>query len=165
MKLVREHINEAKFTDILKPLSKEQILDDLSHFSKEEKNEKLVFAASNENIKVVEMLLKAGADVNTKGFYSCTPLILASINGHINIVKLLLKAGANVNAKEDNGTTCLMKASLYGYKDIVKLLLKAGADVNANDKAGNTAWGWASSKGIVELLKKYGAKYPWISTR
>jgi len=37
MKLVREYINEVKLTDIIRPLSDKQILDDIKHMSQEEK--------------------------------------------------------------------------------------------------------------------------------
>ena len=49
----------------------------------------------------LDMLIKAGADVNWSGTYVDTPLILAAHRGFIKCVKLLLEAGADVNMTSD----------------------------------------------------------------
>ncbi|PSN59255.1 purine and uridine phosphorylase [Corynespora cassiicola Philippines] len=62
---------------------------------------------------IVELLVKAGADVNAQG--------------HKDIVELLVKAGADVNAQGGKYGNALQAASARGHKDIVELLRKAGA--------------------------------------
>ena len=42
------------------------------------------------SVEAAEVLIKAGAGVNTKGYNGNTPLILAADRGHTGIAKLLL---------------------------------------------------------------------------
>ena len=55
--------------------------------------------------QMVELLIKAGADVNIKTEFGYTPLLIAARNGHIYITEALLKAGADVNAVSPTGKT------------------------------------------------------------
>ena len=57
---------------------------------------------------MVTILLKAGAEVNTKDKMGATALMVAAQNGHIEIVYTLLKVGAEVNAKYNEGGTALI---------------------------------------------------------
>jgi ankyrin repeat protein len=55
-------------------------------------------AAMNGQEAVVKLLLERGADIDSDGKYSQTPLSLAARNGHEVVVKLLLERGADVNS-------------------------------------------------------------------
>jgi len=89
-----------------------------------------------ENIKLVEALLAAGADVNytfskdmkPSELAGRTTLMAASLMGNTESVKNLLAAGVDVNHTEDRGTTALMFAAANGYAEIVQILLENGAD-------------------------------------
>jgi len=120
-KLVKENID-----DLLRPKSKEDIIRGLSKLTKEEKNIMLINASREGYKKIVELLLKVGADVNAKNFYGSTPLIYASMNGNIDIVKMLIEVGVDVNAKNKFGNTALMCASFNGHKKVVDLLKRYG---------------------------------------
>ena len=120
-------VYESLVGDVLKPKTRDQIINDLSKLSQEDKNIKLLGASENGQKDVVELLLLAGADVNAIDMYGWTPLIGASRYGHKDIVELLLKGGADVNAIDKYGRTPLILASWYGRKDIVTLLKKYGA--------------------------------------
>ena len=48
--------------------------------------------------EVVDLLIRAGAQVEAKNVYGVTPLALASAQGNTPIVERLLAAGANPNA-------------------------------------------------------------------
>ena len=67
----------------------------------------IFWAAVHGHRKVVEVLLKKGANVNVKGLGGITALIGAAQNGHREVVELLLKKGANVNADMEGGITAL----------------------------------------------------------
>lgn len=54
----------------------------------------LMKAAEYGHVKVVKLLLEAGADVNEKTGGGFTPLILAAENGHVEVVDLLMKKPA-----------------------------------------------------------------------
>ena len=60
-------------------------------------------AAHQGNRRAVELLLKAGIDVNLLGDMGCTPLHYASMKGHKDIIQLLMKHGAATNIKNDFG--------------------------------------------------------------
>jgi ankyrin repeat protein len=75
--------------------------------------------------EIVEILIKAGADVNQES-NGWTPLFLASYNNNIPIVRVLLANGANVNHKEYEKTP-LSAACTMGNLEIVKLLVSNGA--------------------------------------
>lgn len=99
---------------------------------------------------MVELLIKAGADVKAKGYEGRTALMHAADK---DTAELLIKAGADVNAKDDNGWTALMEAAYSGYKDVAELLIKSGAD-------SRMAFAWAvkeSRSDAVELLINAGA--------
>jgi len=91
-------------------------------------NSALVVAASANDFKQVQNLLKKGADVNARtGKFAETALTEASAGGHLDVVRLLLEKGADVNAKTTFGHTALMEASEMGHTEIVELLKAHGA--------------------------------------
>ena len=59
-----------------------------------------MFAVRKGDMRTVQALLAAGADVNEKrpGDFA-TPLLVAIINGHEDLVDLLLDKGADPNAE------------------------------------------------------------------
>ena len=53
-----------------------------------------MFAAHNDNVEVVRLLLSKGADVNAKNSDGDTALTDAAKKGHVGVVVLLRQAGA-----------------------------------------------------------------------
>ena len=85
----------------------------------------------NNDIRAVNLLLKANANPNLQTKNGRTPLFIASQKGHTDIVYLLLKASANPNLQYfEDGSTPLYIASQNGHTEIISLLLKANADPN-----------------------------------
>ncbi len=120
----------------------------------------LMFAVFKGHTKMVDLLIKAQADVNVEDNNGYAALIIAVLNGHTKIVDLLIKAQADVNAKTYQGITALMWTAFNGNTEIAELLIKAQADVNIQDNNGYTALAIATIKGhtkVVELLIKAGA--------
>ncbi len=77
-------------------------------------------------IKVIQELLKAGADIEAKNEKGNTPLIHAALIGEPEAVRALVKAGANIEAKSKDGVTAFvwwkgLKNNPH-YKEILKLL-------------------------------------------
>ena len=68
----------------------------------------LAFAAQNSDLNMLQLLVKAGADVNLpSGEDEMTPLMYAGPQNSIETVKLLLDNGALVNARNRHGMTVL----------------------------------------------------------
>lgn len=93
--------------------------------------------------KIVDLLLKNGADLTERGEeLGVSPLILAVNTGNREVVELLVSRGARVNAKDDRGWTALHEACNCSDSPsnmlIVDLLLRHGADVRAEDAKGQT---------------------------
>ena len=63
-------------------------------------------ALGNENPKVIESLLRAGADIEERNILGHTPLMwAASKNKNPEVIETLLRAGANAKAKDKKGKT------------------------------------------------------------
>jgi ankyrin repeat protein len=121
----------------------------------------LHWAAQRNDLKLVELLLAAGANAKAATRYNITPLYFACLNGNVAIAERLLKAGADPNGTSQEGQTTVMTAALSGKPDVVKLLLSKGAKVDAVEPfRGQTALMWAASEGnaaAVEMLIEFGA--------
>ena len=109
----------------------------------------LIKASQKGNIKIMGLLLNAGADVHQTDRNGYSSLMCAAYYGHEECVDLLLKAGADVNTGDRHYYTAAIYASQKGHDKCVKLLLKAGADVNAHN---NSALFYAVSKGYYKAL-------------
>ena len=67
-------------------------------------------AASCGDTKRLDILIRAGANVNKADSFGNTALILAVLSGWDNCVKRLIQAGADVNVTNRFRHTALMKA-------------------------------------------------------
>ena len=119
-------------------------------------------AASRKNhLKVMQSLLRHGADVNAQGQCGRTPLLFASEWGYLEVVRCLLEHGADANAKDPVGDwTALSLAAYTGHSEVVQVLLKHDVDTNARDSSGWTPLHIATFCGrvdIVRLLLNHGA--------
>ena len=112
-------------------------------------------AASRRNhLKIVQSLLKLGADVNAPGLWGRTPLLFAAVKEHLEVVLWLLEHGAEVNAKDKGDSwTSLHLAAWYGHYEISRALLKHNANTTARDKSGRTPLHLACSEGHVEIVR------------
>ena len=115
----------------------------------------------NQNLKLVKVLVKLGADVNLKsGCCQVTPLHLAvaSYSGEqaVDIAGFLIDCGANVNAVDRSGDTPLTLMLRFcgatDYKQVMDLLLLKKADINHANNLGYTALHYASLNNDVEAV-------------
>jgi ankyrin repeat protein len=129
----------------------------------------LHWAAHRNDAPMVELLLRAGADVRASNRYGVTPLSLACENGSAEIVERLVKAGADPNVALRDGETALMTAARTGNAAAMKALLAGGADVNAREaRRGQSALMWAANENnsaAVRALVTAGADVHARSSR
>ncbi len=117
-------------------------------------------SAAQSFTNTVEMLLRAGADVNAVNKEHRSSLLLATMHGNTDVVKALLQAGADANHADRRQRTSLIYASETGRKEMVRLLLDAGCNVNAADENQMTSLMLANRYGhhkIIELFVETGA--------
>ncbi|KAK4462676.1 hypothetical protein QBC42DRAFT_326720 [Cladorrhinum samala] len=80
------------------------------------------------NLKMVDVLLDVGADINAAAAadFGATALQYASIGGHLKLAARLLDAGAHINANraERWGTTAIQGAAEFGRLEMMHLLLR-----------------------------------------
>jgi hypothetical protein len=98
--------------------------------SKHSDGSEICIASSYGQLKVVQLLVENGADVNTPSELHGPPLVAASAAGHKSIIRFLLENGADVNARGGRYGSALHAALAEGCEQIVQLLIKHGADVN-----------------------------------
>jgi ankyrin repeat protein len=78
------------------------------------------------HMKIAELLISRGAEVDVKDSFRATPLHRASREGHKNISELLINKNANVNAIDVYGGTPLDFAISSNHPEIADLLRKRG---------------------------------------
>src|SRR5699024_2271659 len=119
--------------------------------TEESKESALLMACAAGSLEVVNLLIKAGADIELG---ANTPLIEAAQEGHYPIVERLLQADAIINATNSSGDTALALAAENGHIDIVRLLIACGADVDGSSQkiGGRTALMKAVQAGRLEIV-------------
>lgn len=89
--------------------------------------------------KVVEVLVKFGASVQSADELQNTPLTVAVLSNNLNAAKRLLELGADLNATSRPGWTALHEAAWQGSEPLVRWLTTHGALVDAVTGDGSTA--------------------------
>jgi hypothetical protein len=120
------------------------------------------------HVRVLQLLLLCGVDVDVRGLCDQTPLHFASIGGHLDVVRYLLihDADPNLQAKSNCDKTPLHRAAVSGNADIVQVLLEHNADSNSRGDLDWTPLHHASRRSynpkgdyprVVQLLLKHNA--------
>uniref|UniRef100_A0A8C7A893 Ankyrin repeat domain-containing protein 6 n=1 Tax=Neovison vison TaxID=452646 RepID=A0A8C7A893_NEOVI len=99
----------------------------------------LHLAANKGHLSVVQILLKAGCDLDVQDDGDQTALHRATVVGNTDVIAALIQEGCALDRQDKDGNTALHEASWHGFSQSAKLLVKAGANVLAKNKAGNTA--------------------------
>ena len=110
---------------------------------------------------VCQVLIDAGADIETKDDTGRSPLHWACRSGALAVVKLLVKAGAGVRVTDNKGYTCLIRASYHGHTETVRYLVGLPqVDLSNKNNHGCTALHCAADQkhaDVVEVLIDAGA--------
>ena len=96
----------------------------------------LTEAIKGGDLRIIEMLIEAGAKPTSRNFSGKGPLHLAAFIGNSRVVTTLLANGAPVDTTDNSGRTALHWAARK-HEHTTEMLLKKGADVNIANKDGN----------------------------
>ena len=145
----------------------------------------LHWAASSDDVAVIDALLDAGADIEARGAVigGGTPMADATAFGQWNAARRLLERGAattmweasalglldrvqagfaaDPRSSEDDATACLWGACHGGHRDVAAFLFEHGADPNWigwDDLAALDVAERAEAPDVVEWLRSVGAK-------
>jgi len=111
-------------------------------------------ACKSKNLEIAAILLKHGADPNTRDKQGNTALHNAANTAQFETLKFLCENGADLSAVNDQGETPLMRA-LSGFKNqecIAYLIKKTGLDLDQKNAEGRTALHDLVLKGSADIL-------------
>ncbi|XP_076341142.1 rabankyrin-5-like [Tachypleus tridentatus] len=153
--LVKNCVYDGKFSPEMEELLQSLVADsDLT--MKDHRGETALHRAAgakNQHHRPLEILVKAGADLDVQNDLGLTPLMCAVDTGSTEVARVLIDFGTDTNLSDRNGQTSLHYAAYKNLPDIVKYLLHHGCDVNALDINGDSALHLASSKGNTSVVQ------------
>ena len=119
-------------------------------------------SAENPNAKVIDVLVRAGADTAVRDGYGQTVLMVAAKRGLAKeIIMSLLKAGADANVQDNSGLSALMLAARnHVCSDVIASLLRAGAEIGARDSEGHDAV-WHAQHPLVGAVDEEAVRVLW----
>ena len=95
------------------------------------------YACIASDVKLVEYLVKKGADLKSTDNKNVNCLMAAAWSGSVKICEMAIKAGVDINAVNSSGEHVLHGAIRQGYNvnqnrlHVIDFLVKAGANVNS----------------------------------
>jgi len=180
--ILEHYIMDNKFIINLLLMKKQQISSSSDNLSKRinkeykkinidemdnEGNSAFLLACDHRNEKIINLLLKFGANVNALDAFKETPLMQSCRNGNFIRSQYLIQYGASIKMTDFFLNTPLALACKYGHYEIAELLLKNGANINARNINGDTPMNLScislffdpehKTYRIVKLLLEYGA--------
>jgi ankyrin repeat protein len=111
----------------------------------------LDFAVKEGNLEIVELLLKAGADLSVEHTEK-HPILIAAEQDNVEAIDLLLRYGASPNIRDVDGWTSLHLAVEWDSIDLLELLIHYGADVELANQDGDTPLHIAAYHGFTRSL-------------
>ncbi|HWL61475.1 MAG TPA: ankyrin repeat domain-containing protein [Steroidobacteraceae bacterium] len=115
-------------------------------------------ASLNNDLPLMRLLLKHGADPLLKTYHGSSPLMAAAGVGwvrgqtfipggeaaQLEAVKMLVELGADVNEANDMGLVAVHGAAFRWSDNVISYLVDHGARLDIKDKVGRTAYTWAA---------------------
>lgn len=84
---------------------------------------------------MVELLVRAGANINAANKESVTPLIISAYRGYTRICQYLLRdVRICVDFQDNTRKTALMLACYQGHRVIAETLIQRGSNINITDQ-------------------------------
>ena len=121
------------------------------------KDQALIVAAQQGDLRVIEYLLKNGATIEATDSREMTPILIAAERGDRALVMRLVDLGASVNRKDEKGRTPLILAAMDNDIQLIEFLIQREAEVDAVTSSGHSALFYAELNGhfpAQEKLKK-----------
>jgi len=112
--------------------------------------------------RIAEVLLCAGADIDSRDSRGNTPLLRAASGGHARAVRFLLGHGAAVNARNLAGDSALMRACKASRTEVALLLLQHGANATMSKAPDRTAAMMARAAGNRRLYEALCGKGTYV---
>lgn len=111
-------------------------------------------------MRVAQLLIDRGAEVNRQNRQHSTSLVLAIKARNIDMIRVLIDGGADVNAQGALGTA--LRHSSHYSKKILQLLVDEGADIHAKCETSSSALHYALQESQVSdisirILVNHGA--------
>lgn len=107
------------------------------------------------HLSIAGLLIRSGANVNSRDKENSTPLHVAIGTGDTKIMDHLIAYGADVNGtdSESNSSCPLFIALNKRNLDAISLLVDRGADINVRDDKGSTPLHITSRDGLTDPVK------------
>ncbi|XP_029926649.1 fibronectin type 3 and ankyrin repeat domains 1 protein-like [Myripristis murdjan] len=122
----------------------------------------LMLAAQKGYTRIVQTLVKHGADVNMKNSTGRDSLMLACFSGHLDIVKHLRQYGAKWQSRDMGGCSPLHWAADGGHLPVIAYMIQDGCELDVRDSVSH----WtplmrvsavSGNAAVASLLIKAGA--------
>jgi hypothetical protein len=130
----------------------------------------LHFAASYDNVEILEYLVRNGANINSQCVFNDTPLISACLNRKYNQVEVLISYGASVDTRGNygNGPMHTLVVNADCNVEVLKKILKNNVDLCLTNDKEQTCFVRACSTTnlnlckllLAELLIRYSKQQP-----
>ena len=115
---------------------------------------RLLTAAAQNQTEIVQQLLVAGVDIETRDTHGRTALLLATHHNAVEAARILIESGADVNAMDNISDSPYLYAGAEGHLEILHMTLDHGADLTSVNRYGGTALIPAAHHGHIETVRE-----------
>ena len=126
----------------------------IANETKDSMQDHLLAAAAQNQSEIVQRLLAAGVDIETRDTHGSTALLLATHANAAEVARILIESGADVNAMDNISDSPYLYAGAEGRLEILRMTLKHGADLASVNRYGGTALIPAAHHGHVETVRE-----------